>query len=155
MFSRDADMAVDTAVAISWVHAGHGTEFVSEPLLLPLFDVHPTVHLSFPVSDIERTLDAMSWIHVRLCLSSIIARRDGWVTICVAQYVPLAYRRQPELPAGRAQFPGHCTKGRVQRRFSIHSAGRRPHRVLRRRSAFSSFHTRHHLTLPNYSTARY
>jgi len=71
----------------------------------------------------------------------------------VAQYVPLAYRRQPELPARRALFPGHCTKGRIQHRFSVHSAGRRTHRILRRRGAFSSFplfHTISHL-VPNHS----
>jgi hypothetical protein len=83
-FLGDADMGVDT-VAVSWVHAGHGAEFVSDPLL-PLFDTVDCrktyghhVHLSFPVSDIERTLDAMSWIHVRLYLSSIArrVRSDG------------------------------------------------------------------------------
>jgi hypothetical protein len=73
--------------------------------LLPLFDSLSREtydhhdHLSFPVSDIERTLDAMSWIHVRLFIS-----RGANLTGngCVAQYVPLAYRRQPELPARRA-----------------------------------------------------
>jgi hypothetical protein len=83
-FPWDADMNVDI-VAISWVHARHGTEFVSDPLLSlfdtvdcrETYDLH--VLVSFPVSDIERTLDAMSWIHVRLYLSSIArcVRSDG------------------------------------------------------------------------------
>jgi hypothetical protein len=60
---------------------------------------------------------------------------------CVAQYVPLAYRRQPELPARRARFPGHCAKRRIQLRFSVHPAGRRTYRVLRRRGEFPLFGT--------------
>ena len=83
----------------------------------------------------------MSWIHVRLPTYPLSCRGACVLTgnDCVAQYVPLAYRRQPELPTRRARFPEHFPGGRVQPRFSIHSAGRRPHRVLRRRGAFSPF----------------
>lgn len=38
---------------------------------------------------------------------------DGLRLRYAAQYVPLAYRRQPELPARRAQLHGHRTKGRI------------------------------------------
>ena len=62
-------------------HAGHGANFVSgTPSLLPRSELycHETYHpacLSFPLSDIERTLDALTWVQVRiLCSSNADAR---------------------------------------------------------------------------------
>ena len=53
-----------------------------------------------------------------MCVSPIFplsrrAARDLTGNDRVAQYVPLAYCRQPELPARRARFRGRCTEGRI------------------------------------------
>jgi hypothetical protein len=73
-------------------------------ILIDCRETYDHALLSFPLSDIERTLDAMSWVHVRPYIHLTRSERasDGFTITALAQYVPLACRRQPELPARRA-----------------------------------------------------
>jgi hypothetical protein len=67
------------------------------------------------------------------------------VRLRLAQYVPLAYRRQPKLPARYAKLHRNCEEACVRFQIGVHLTGRCPYRILRRRGAFTfllSF--RHH-----------
>jgi hypothetical protein len=67
------------------------------------------------------------------------------VRLRLAQYVPLAYRRQPELPARYAKLHRNCAEACVRLQIGVHLTGRCPYHILRRRGAFAfllSF--RHH-----------
>lgn len=54
--------------AIPRFHVGHCTELVCAPSSSKLEFQILTRFLSFPVSDIKRTLDAMSWVKVRVVI---------------------------------------------------------------------------------------
>ena len=54
-------------IAISRVHAGHRAKLVRRPFFLRRDELTclPCSRFSFPLPDIERTLDVMAWVHVR------------------------------------------------------------------------------------------
>lgn len=76
---------------------------------------------SFPVSDIKRTLDAMSWVKV--------SRKDDntrniWILtekINLDKSISLAHSRLPELPSTSSRIHGDRTKRRIRRRVCVYT----------------------------------
>lgn len=83
----------DLFKALQRVHARHCEKFVR--MTQWACGIKPKISSSFPVSDIKRTLDAMSW--VKVIEASSIRSLLMTLTVLEDQHPALAYRRLPEL----------------------------------------------------------
>lgn len=121
-------MILTFTLALQRIHARHCTKFVSDFSSLSNLLVEKPSLDSFPVSDIKRTLDAMSWSKVRPTISTNLF---DLTKMPKDQPIPLARHRQPKLPPANPRFHGTLPKGCLHRFECLHAQRRQQHRVIR------------------------